>query len=351
VSRVACALVTLLVLGAAGVAYLLRDPTPRFLERRSRLASWVEGPPERVGDDWLQSVHLVATSGLQVDLLLKRPARDDSAAILPDAAGRRPTFLVLGGYKRGREAAKLIPDTRGAVVAALSYPFRGDVNVRGLAVLRAAPAIRDAVLDTPPALLLAADYLTRRPDVDPTRLEVVGVSFGAPFACIAGALDPRFARVWAIHGSGESFAPLELNMRKAIPVAAARLPLAALANVVIAGPRLAPERWVGGIAPRPFVMINAERDERMPRAAVERLYASAREPKELTWVAGGHVRPTPEVVRGLVDLVFTRALAEDRARRGMLASVERPAPSVERGRAREHLGVRDRASGGTAPTR
>ena len=56
------------------------------------------------------------------------------------------------------------------------------------------PAIRGAIFDTPPALMLAADYLLGQPDADPRRLEVVGVSLGAPFAILAGALG-RFAYV------------------------------------------------------------------------------------------------------------------------------------------------------------
>jgi hypothetical protein len=172
--------------------------------------------------------------------------------------------------------------------------------------LRQLPGIRRAFLDTPPALLLALDYLYGRDDVDTTRIEGIGVSLGAPFMTIAGALDPRFARVWAIHGSGGSYAPLEANMRKTVAFAPLRVVAAAAASTIIAGPRIAPERWAGRISPRPFVMINARHDERMPRAAVQSLYAAAREPKELIWMDGRHIRGDAPTIQQLIGIVMRR---------------------------------------------
>jgi hypothetical protein len=295
--------------GALLVAAALRDPTPRFLERRSHLVTATEGPAESVDGHWVQPVRVTAASGLVVDLLLKRPVEADGGARAPTTGARRPLIVLLGGHNTGRNAVRLIPATRGAVIASLSYPYRGEHRVKGLQVVRHVPAIRDAVLDTPPAVMLALDYLLDRPDVDRQRVEGVGVSLGAPFMVIAGALDPRVTRVWAIHGSGGSYGPLERNLRRNIPSAAARAVVAGAASLLISGPRLAPERWVGRIAPRPFVMLNARDDQRMPRALVERLYASARAPKTLIWVPGGHVRSRPEVVRPLVDTVLARVMA------------------------------------------
>jgi hypothetical protein len=56
-------------------------------------------------------------------------------------------------------------------------------------------------------------------------------------------------------------------------------------------------------------MLNARDDEQMPRVLVDRLYASAREPKAMIWMPGGHVRSRPEVVRPLIDTVLARVLA------------------------------------------
>lgn len=313
---VAAALVACVVGCVLGALYLVRDPTPRFLERRSHLTSWTESSAELVDGHLVHTARLVAASGLTVDIAVKRPAGTDGAAAgrAPSAERdeqRRPGVVLLGGHRTGRDAIKLIPDTRGAVVAALSYPYAGEHRLKGLVqILEHVPAIRAAMLDTPPALMLALDYMSRLPYVDASRVEAAGVSLGVPFVCIAGAMDPRFSRIWAIHGSGGSYVPLEHNMRAKIRFAPLRVVAAGLSTVIIAGPRLAPENWVDRISPRPFVMINALEDEQLPRASVEALYAHASHPKEIVWVPGKHVRAREETVRDLVNLVLDRMIAD-----------------------------------------
>lgn len=280
------------------VAYLLRDPQAHFEKRRSALATVEESHPALVDGATIQAVTLTARSGLTVRIGVRRE--------LADSGRRLPAVVILGGHVTGGEAARLVGSAPGVAVVAVSYPFAGDPRPGRLEFLKQIPAIRTAFLDTPPAVLLVMDYLHQRRDVDTARIEAVGVSLGAPFMTIAGALDPRFSRVWAIHGSGGSYAPLEANMRRSIPSAPLRAAAAGVANVIIAGPRLAPERWVQAIAPRPFVMVSAENDERLPRASVESLYAAAAEPKEMIWMSGGHVHGDAPTIRRLVAIVLSR---------------------------------------------
>jgi hypothetical protein len=301
------ALATALSIGVATLiasAIVLRDPTSHFLQRRSHLVEAVEGPIEVLDAHHVQTVRLTAASGLEVELLVKRPAEHGATGDVT----ARPLVLLLGGHRTGRDAVHLIPTTHGAVVAALNYPYRGEHRLKGLEVVEEVPAIRTAVFDTPPAVMLALDYLLALPDVDARRVEGVGISLGAPFMVIAGALDDRLTRVWAIHGSGGSYGALETNLRRNIPSRPARVAVAGIATLLISGPRLAPERWAGQISPRSFVMLNAEDDERMPRPLVDRLYASAQEPKAMIWMPGGHVRPSAERVQPLVDTVLARVL-------------------------------------------
>ena len=291
------AAVFLLIL-VAGVVYLLRDPLPRFRERRSSLASVVEGETTIEYGFALTPAHVTAKSGLALDLVVRRAIVDSGRTL--------PLAVILGGHYKGREAARMLGDTRGVVAAALSYPFTGDPRPDAATFLREIPKIRAAFLDTPPAIMLALDYLRRLPDVDTTQVEAIGVSLGAPFVCIAGALDQRFTRVWSIHGSGGSYVPLEANMRRSIPFTPLRALAAGISNVIIDGPRLDPVRWVGRIAPRPFMMVNAEGDERLPRSAVDELYAAAREPKELIWMPGIHVHGDSATIHRLVGIVMAR---------------------------------------------
>jgi dienelactone hydrolase len=309
------ALPTFAVLGAFG-AYLLRDPMPYFLARRASLAAVVEGAPSQDRGYEVRQVRLTATSGLAVELTVRRAVEDGT--------GRLPLVVILGGHHTGRDAVRLLGDTRGVLVAAVSYPYAGDPRPDAVTFLREIPAIRAAFLDTPPALMIALDYLLRLPDVDSTRVEAVGVSLGAPFVTIAGALDTRFTRVWVLHGSGGSYAPLEMNMRRTIRFAPLRVVAATLANVIIAGPRLAPERWAPRIAPRPFVMVSADGDERLPRAAVEALYRSAKEPKELVWIPGRHIHADTATVRQLADIVLARVRAPNAKPEDAPAAVPSP---------------------------
>jgi fermentation-respiration switch protein FrsA (DUF1100 family) len=292
---------------AAGLlaAFLLRDPMPYFRDRRSSLRAVVPTADSIEGDYASESMRLVARSGLAVEITVRAPARN--------VTRRLPLVVILGGHYTGRDAARLLGDIPGVVVAAMSYPFTGDPRPSATTFLREIPKIRQAFLDTPPAVMLALDYLLTRPDVDRSRVEAVGVSLGAPFMCIAGALDKRFTRVWALHGSGGSYTLLESNMRRTIHSAVLRVPAAVIANTIIAGPRLDPVRWVPRIAPRPFVMVNALDDERLPRAGVDALYGAARQPKELVWMSGAHIHADAETVRRLVAIVMDRVRRDDKA--------------------------------------
>ena len=297
--------ITIVALILVASAWLTRDPRPYFAERHSTLANVSRDAPVTEGDAILERVRLHASSGLAVELTIKRA--------IADTGRRLPLFLVLGGHRTGRESVKLIGPTPGVVVAGMSYPYGGDPRPEVATFLRDIPKIRRAFLDTPPAAMLALDYLLALDYVDTTRVEAIGVSLGAPFVITTAALHKRVTRVWAMHGSGGSFMPLQTAMKRTIRIAPLRWIAAAISNVIINGPNLAPERWVGMIAPRPFIQINAENDERLPRRSIESMYAAAREPKEMIFVAGAHIKADTGIVRPLVRVVLRRLEAEARA--------------------------------------
>ena len=301
---IAASIAVALIGAAAMLAWLLRDPVPYFEERRGQVtAIEEESTTDSAG---IRETHLRLTSntGQRIALAIRRPI---PAATERDST-RRPLFLILGGHERGRGAGALIGDTRGAVFASLEYPFEGNHRAKGLEIVAQVPLIRRALYDTPPAVHLALDYLLARADVDSTRVELVGASFGAPFATIAAARDPRVTRLWLAHGGGDTHAMIDRGLEKEIPNRWLRAPVSHLANVLASGPRFTPERWIAQVAPRPVVMLNAEADEKIPRRSVEILYAAALAPKELVWLPGNHMQGNrPDVLRRLVDAMMVRA--------------------------------------------
>jgi len=72
--------------------------------------------------------------------------------------------------------------------------------------------------------------------------------------------------------------------------------------LIAPGTRLAPERWVGRVAPRPVVMLSARGDERIPRSSTDAPWAATGEPREQVWLSGRHVQGDRlELLRALVD--------------------------------------------------
>lgn len=291
-----------MVLAATLAGPVLHDPTAGFVARKGHLAGVAVRAATRQGSSTVTELRLVADSGLSVDLTVRAPDGPRTP---------RPAVLILGGRGTGRDAARLGGDIGEVVVAALSYPYTGDPTVKDLQAVLQLPRIQRAVLDTVPAILLAADYLLEQPYVDANRLELVGVSLGAFLVSPAGALEKRIRRVWIVQGAGDPAGVIDYGLRNRIGIRPLRRAIAALVNVLVGGHYLSPEQWVGRISPRPVIAINARDDERLPRACVEALHAALQDPYEVVWIDGPHVQPNrPEVIDILSALILKRVSSE-----------------------------------------
>jgi fermentation-respiration switch protein FrsA (DUF1100 family) len=185
--------------------------------------------------------------------------------LLPPAGdGPFPLVLLQHGSQGSKDAPYMLPVAapwvrKGAAVASIDFPLHGErTNVKLTELLReglcvegepspAAEAVlqefvRQAVID----LQRALDAAQELPRVDARRIAYAGLSLGSIIGATFCASDPRPRAAALALGGGGCFAP------------------------------------------RPILFVNASRDERVPRAAAEALYAAAGEPKEILWFDSAH---------------------------------------------------------------
>jgi fermentation-respiration switch protein FrsA (DUF1100 family) len=287
--RTAIFAVTLLVVVTAGaaLAWLRWDAAqPReawFAERHGQMRSAEIEALDAGQGQAAASVSLRSGSGLEVFLRVIRDTTADEPL---------PVLVVLGGHRTGSAAVELFGDVGERAVVALDYPYDGPERVRGVfQSAKAVPQIRRAFLDTPPAVSLALDWLRDEPWADRSRIVMVGVSLGVPFATAAAARDERLSALFLVHGAADNRLWLEKDIASRIDTAFLRPGLAAVMHWLVYGPVFETGRHVAAVSPRPVLIVGARDDERVPAGQTEGLFNAAREPKLLRWTEGLHVNP------------------------------------------------------------
>jgi len=274
---VAFAACILIFAALAGVEhYASRDYVPYFSDHKGQLIS-VEERSDEVGDEHIvRELILRDDRGLVVRAVVKIPR----APSLPRAA-----IISLGGLQSGARALEYLRDTGDFVVLAMDFPFEGKRS--GLSTLeffRCLPAMRRALLDTPPATMLGVDYLRGLPEVDPNRVWLVGGSLGALVAPAIAATDERIAAVALLFGAGDLRSVVEANFPGPRLV---RRPLAWIFSALVSP--MEPLKYIGRIASRPVFMLNGSGDPRMPVHCSRLLHDAAGDPKTIRWIDAGHV--------------------------------------------------------------
>jgi dienelactone hydrolase len=240
----------------------------------------------------LYSLRFADETGRPIDAYYRVPLREAKEPL--------PLVVLAAGRYTGREAAALIPGPLETAMLAVEYPQTFPPRITAWAWMRAMPAIRRSAREMPALLRGAAHYMAEQPEIDASRIGLVGVSFGVPFAAAAGR-DRIFSGV-ALHYGGAGLASL-FDANLPVESSFVRSGLASFAGWWFK--EMDPARHVEHISPTPLLLINATLDEQIPRESALLLARGAREPVRQIWLPYGHLTSTePEVIREVADSTF-----------------------------------------------
>ncbi|MDA0998997.1 MAG: alpha/beta fold hydrolase [bacterium] len=261
---------------------------------------------------------------------------------------KRPGVIVIHGYT-GRKETYVPPYARellGRGYVVMDFYHRGFGDSEGVP-LRNNP--EEQVRD----ILCAVAHLQSRPEIDPDRIGVLGLSHGGCTAIKAAALDENIRCVISIGGPGNgerwmrskwSYSDWldfldrlkEDRVRRVIEGESRRFPYQEISppgraeqeafrkmyrpedknpqgypleNIDYAMAFRA-EDFVHRIAPRPVLFIHTERDTMVPLVEAESLYARAGEPKKLLVIPGGSHAEVYEAINPAIFRIAADASLE-----------------------------------------
>lgn len=159
------------------------------------------------------------------------------------------------------------------------------LDYRGYGASEGRPSLAGAQLDIDAAMRT----LLARPDVDPGRIVVLGQSLGGALAIHYAAHGANRTKIRALVVDS-AFSDYRGITREKLAGFFLTWPLQWLPWLTVDND-YSPEAAIGKLAPLPLVVIHGGRDEVVPAAHARRLYALAREPKEL-WIEpeAGHIQ-------------------------------------------------------------
>lgn len=203
-----------------------------------------------------------------------------SGRLFPGRSGA--TIVLSHGY--GGCQDEMLPVASGLVEAGFSvftYDLRG-CGLSGGAVTFGAFERDD--------LVSVIGYLSSRRDVNPGRIGALGFSMGASITVLAAAVDNRIKAVVADSGWSDVYRWLRPSLVRAFlhpraPFSTLSLKLVELRTGVRLQ-RLRPRDVIGGLSPRPILIIHGTADDVVRPTESDRNFAAAREPKEFWRIVG-----------------------------------------------------------------
>src|SRR5262245_14978649 len=203
------------------------------------------------------------------------------------------TAVLLGGFFAGDRAALLLPKKLHAHVLAVDWPWKGPRKLSAMQFVRSLPAIRQTALRSPAALAIGVDAVSRQPEVDATRIALVGASLGVPSTVAALELTYAPAACALLYGGAD----IETWMSHALtrygsPERVARL----VAKYAVAFVRPLEPVLHRAEAKLRMLIVNARCDRFVPLAVAQALHRTFPQ-AAVRWKDGPHLdgRPGPLV--------------------------------------------------------
>jgi dienelactone hydrolase len=250
----------------------------------------------------LQERLLHERDGVKVfDISYASPKGGRVPAYLVTPTGKGPfAGLVFGHWGPGNRT-EFLPEATlyaraGAVSLLIDYPWVRPAPWRKQLKGADDPevdhqAFVQAVID----LRRGFDLLTARADVDPKRLAYVGHSYGAQWGAILSAVDLRLKGCVLMGGIPDQAAIYRDNDDPAVVEYRATTPKEKQEAYLKSGERTAAVRYVPHAA-APLLFQFARYERYFDKAAMDRYYKAAREPKEVKWYDTGHELNDPQAL-------------------------------------------------------
>ena len=212
---------------------------------------------------------------------------------LPASSPSEKTIIIQHGL--GSNAGDMLLNTiclaREGKWNLFYYNFRGHADSEGHLTSLGPLELKD--LDS------ALDYLKKAKPAATRRLAIYGHSLGAAVAIVGAARHPELEAVAAespftrTRDTVTRFAKVFYGIPK-FPFMYSAIFLARL-RLGVSLWNFSPIEVIGQLAPRPFFLIHAERDMRMPTSDMNAMMAAAKDPKEM-WTAAGADHGEPWLV-------------------------------------------------------
>jgi dienelactone hydrolase len=206
---------------------------------------------------------------------------------------KRPAVIILhilgGDFALSRLFASSIAQ-RGTAALFVKMPYYGPRRTPGVErrMISANPeetiaGMTQAVLD----IRQATGFLMSRPEIDPEQLGIFGISLGGITGSLAASCEPRIKNICVLLAGGDlgriAWEANEFRRERQKLVDAG----ATLADFQKAVEQIEPLNYAPNCRGRRILMLNADKDEVIPKACTEALWTAFDKPN-IVWYDGGH---------------------------------------------------------------